>query len=239
MAAVPPSPVQPRRRSFGSGVMVGLLIAILVAVVAVGVVLATRRTGSETAASLSSPASPSANPSPSPSASPQPPTMRAQITRRFSDQKWVKGERLWLEAGDFSPGHRDTSCLLHTYRPNGSKSLVAFETDCASWESNGYDIIIFYVALRNNTNHALSFNLRNFVLAARDSRTFGPVNVRSKATSPPNFLPVTAKVPPRSNIVGYLTFDGRVTRLVPARLSYIDGNQTLTVVFDGKLAVQG
>ena len=55
---------------------------------------------------------------------------------------------------------------------------------------------------------------------------------------PPNFLPETSKVPPKSNVAGYLTFDGRVTRLVPARISYIDGDQTLSIRFEGKHGVR-
>jgi hypothetical protein len=82
----------------------------------------------------------------------------------------------------------------------------------------------------------MSLNLRNFVLTARDGRTFGPVDARSQAQYPPNFLPETGKVPPRSNLYGWLTFDGRVRGFVAGRLSYLDGTQTLTVVFDGKHA---
>jgi hypothetical protein len=72
------------------------------------------------------------------------------------------------------------------------------------------------------------------IVAARDTRTFGSVNVGSKAEFPPNFLPENTKIPPRSNLVGYLTFDGRVQGLVPAQLNYVYRRQTLSVVFDGK-----
>ena len=81
------------------------------------------------------------------------------------------------------------------------------------------------------------FNLRNFVLTARDTRTFGPVNIRSKAEFPPNFLPETGTLPPKSNRAGWLTFDGRLERLIPSRLSYVVGRQTLTIVFAGKVSV--
>jgi hypothetical protein len=63
------------------------------------------------------------------------------------------------------------------------------------------------------------------------------VNVRNHADAPPDFLPETGKLPPHSRVIGYLTFDGRVTGVTPGRLSYIDGDQTLTIVFDGKPGV--
>lgn len=93
------------------------------------------------------------------------------------------------------------------------------------------------MGLRNETNRALAFDLRDFVLVARkNDATYGPVNVRSAAQHPPEFLPETVKIAPHSNLVGYLTFDGRIA-LVPTRLSYVDGNQTLTITFQGKPSV--
>jgi hypothetical protein len=97
--------------------------------------------------------------------------------------------------------------------------------------------MIFYAYLRNPTKRAVSFNLRNFVLTARDLRTFGSVNVRSHAEYPPNFLPETGKLPPGAVLRGYLTFDGRVTGVVPSRLSYVYGKQTISLVFEGKHSI--
>src|SRR5918994_148174 len=63
-------------------------------------------------------------------------------------------------------------------------------------------------------------------LTARDGRTFGPVNVRSHAEYPPNFLPERSKIPPRSEVSGWFTFDGARNRHGPWPPSYIDGRQT-------------
>jgi hypothetical protein len=83
---------------------------------------------------------------------------------------------------------RDPGCTTHGFANHG-KTHAAYKTDCVSWENDGYDIIFFYASLRNPGEHAASFNLRNLVLTARDGRTFGPVNVRSHALYPPDFLP--------------------------------------------------
>lgn len=158
------------------------------------------------------------------------------MTKPFSEWGWSKGLRLWFGVGHLK-NQSDSDCTIHTYTVKG-KTHAAYETDCASWQNtgSGYDIILFYVVLHNPNNRAASFNLRNFVLTARDGRTFGPVNVRSHAEYPPNFLPETGKVPPKSRLSGWLTFDGRVMVYAAGRLSYVDATagQTLTVIFDGK-----
>jgi hypothetical protein len=63
------------------------------------------------------------------------------------------------------------------------------------------------------------------------------VNVGSKAEFPPNFLPENAKIPPRSNLFGFLTFDGPVRGLIPDQLNYVYRHRTLSVVFEGKHGV--
>jgi hypothetical protein len=93
------------------------------------------------------------------------------------------------------------------------------------------------VALKNRTDAPVRFNLRHFSLVTRDRRSFGPVNVRSDATYPPNFLLETTIITPHSVLQGYLTFDGRVVGVVPDRMSYIDGEQTLTQTYEGHHAV--
>lgn len=226
-----PSPPETRRpHGFGSGVLVGVGVALVAAVVAVGTVLALNDGGAKTAASPTA----SASPSTSPSASPTPERPPAQIKSTFQGQDWLKGERLWLSVVDFDLNAAE--CSVHVYKVR-NKMRGAFQSDCSSWERDGYDILLFYVALRNPARRPFKFNLRNFVLTARDTRTFGPVNVRSEAEFPPSFLPETGTLPPRSNLVGYLTFDGRVTSMVPARISYVNGQQTLVVLFEGKHSI--
>jgi hypothetical protein len=236
MATPPPPPIPPKRsRSFSTGLLIGVLIPLVVGAVIFGGVLLARRNGPKVAAPLSPTPPPLARPSVSPSPGQKPDATRLQLTGKFSDRGWqATGERLRLYVGQESRG----DCQIHLYKPKGTKALRAFLSDCSSWENSGTDILIFFVGIGNTSNRALSFDLRNFVLASRDGRTFGPVNVRSQATQPPDFLPETGKILPHSYISGNLTFDGRVTGLVPDSLNYVDGNQTLTVVLDGKPLVR-
>lgn len=226
--APPPPPTPPPRRGPLAGVIVGVVITVLTATVAY-LLLTRDGSGGKAAATPASTVSPTPPPSlsPTPSKAQRPP---AQVTSKFIDQEWVEGSRIWLVMIDVK---HSSECLNHVYRQAG-KSLEAFTSDCQSWERDGHDILIFFAALWNNTAHPLTYNLRNFVLVSRDGRTFGPVNIRSKAKTPPNFLPETGRLPPHQRVSGYLTFDGRVTEMVPARLSYIAGQQTLTVVFSGR-----
>lgn len=130
-------------------------------------------------------------------------------------------------------------CRLHAFT-TGKRTRGAYETDCRSWETtgDGYELLIFYVVLKNRTDRAIRFSLRDFLLVARRNRaSYPPVNVRSQAAQPPNYLPETAIIAPRSNLVGFLTFDGRAT-IVPARISYVSRDQVLTVRFSGRHTVQ-
>lgn len=95
---------------------------------------------------------------------------------------------------------------------------------------------MFHVALKNLTSHVQTFNLRNFVLTSREGSTYGPVNIRSvSGVAAANYIPESGKLPARSRVDGWLTFDARTGGSPPvaSKLSYIDGDQTLTVVFDG------
>jgi hypothetical protein len=240
MSGEPPHQKTDRPRGFALGIAVGVAAAAIA--VALVLWLGDDDLGSGTEPSPMSPtptaSDPTATPSDSPDPSPSPtvpPRQRPEVRIAFSVQDWAKGERLLFYAYPFRLP--DSDCEVHVYSAGG-RTRGAMRSGCSSWERTGYDVLVFRVVLRNVDDRATSFNLRNFVLSARDGRSFGPVNVRSEAETPPNFLPETARIPPRSNLLGYLTFDGRAPGLVPARLSYVDGRQTLTVVFDGRHSIR-
>jgi hypothetical protein len=149
----------------------------------------------------------------------------------FGRQEWAKGARLALHL--YEPPYPDEECIVHTYELGG-RTLGAFQSNCASWTRNGYDILIFGVGFRNRSQLPLTIRLRNFVLISRDGRAFSPVNVRSEARFPPLFLPETQKLPPGGTWRGFVTFDGRVPGIVPASINYIDDEQTLRIRFQGR-----
>ncbi|MEX0983662.1 MAG: hypothetical protein WD096_01270 [Actinomycetota bacterium] len=228
---VPPAPGP---RSFGTGIVVGLVVALLIVVTVAGTVLLLKR--DEDAAGVgASPSSPSPSPSRQPSASRTPTHPPTVVSNDFNRKNsWSRGERLSFAA--FWVDYPDADCKVHTYTWKGA-TRGALRSDCASWEADGYDILLFFVGFKNTSERPVTLILRDFSLEGRDSRTFGPVNIRERADFPTSFLPETLKLPPRQSWFGFVTFDGRVEALVPASISYIDGAQTLTQVFAGRHAV--
>jgi hypothetical protein len=202
----------------------------LAAFVAVMVLLSLKGSG-RTRAGLA-PSPPTVRPpSPSPVASAGP--SDAHVTGSFADQGWVEGERLSLSVNALPRTSTSDDCSVHTYVSAGTP-LAAFDSGCRSWKERGRDILFFRVALRNPTLGSEAFALRNFVLSARDGRTYRPVNVSREAQSPQDFLPAKGTLPADAERTGYVTFDGHDGRLIPAALSYEDGRQTLEVLFVGQ-----
>jgi hypothetical protein len=154
-----------------------------------------------------------------------------EVETLFGEGGWSRGERLAIAVAKL-PGATD-SCVLHTYTAKG-RTRAAYRSDCRSWENSGYDILLLYVGVRNISARPATISVRDWVLVARDGRSFPPVNVRSAADSPSNFLPEATELARKTSVLGFLAFDGRDPDLVPARLSYVDGDQTLTVVFGGR-----
>jgi hypothetical protein len=128
------------------------------------------------------------------------------------------------------------SCLTHAFA-NGGQLSAAYESDCLDWQRSGFDIYLYYVVLANRTGRSLPFSLRGtlhgFLVVSRSGQTFAPVNVRERADTPPAFLPESGTIAPHASLRGWLTFDGRLD-FIPLRISYVDGNQTLTIKFPGK-----
>ena len=157
----PPPPPAPKRRSrLAAGLIVGLLI-VVAALVPWTIYTWLRSDPIETSASSRSliPSPPS---SPTPTHVPQ--RQRPQVAEVFSDQDWARGRNWLLYVADFDP---DSDCSSHTFT-SGGKTLTAYRSGCSSWEDDGTDILIFYVALRNTTNEARTFHLDDFVVVARD-----------------------------------------------------------------------
>jgi hypothetical protein len=217
------------RRGFGMGLLIGLLIALIAGLVTY--IVATRHRGTRAAGSpkvttLISP-TPQSSPSSQPSSSPN--HIRSEVSQPFNKLGPVEGAHLSL--GVYWLPTPNSLCFTHTYSSQGH-THAAFYSDCSNWQV-GYDILFFYVGIRNETHSAHTYRLDNFILSSRDGRSSEPINVRSQANRPPDLLPQQAKIPPKGALRGWLTFDGRVQGLVPSRLSYVDGKQTLTETFEG------
>jgi hypothetical protein len=184
--------------------------------------------------------SPTESPFPSRTSSPSPTDTppRARVTRSFNAQEPAIGERYTLGVGDVS---RRYSCHLHEFVLPGMDPRGAYLTTCGFLSERGYEVLLLYALLRNATGQAIRFDLHDFVLTSRDGSTSGPVNIRSlSGVAAANYIPENGILPPRAMVDGWLTFDARTggDPLIPDSLSYIDRDQTLTIVFEGKHSVR-
>jgi hypothetical protein len=154
-----------------------------------------------------------------------------EVTIPFSEQSWARGMRRYLYVAVIPNPSR--VCRNYGFRSKMTM-LVAYQTDCSSFAGSRRDDLFFYVAVRNVTDAPGSFTLTDFTLRSQDGASFPAAAVGSG--SPADLLPESARIPPRSNLFGYVTFDADAARVIPASLNYTDGGQTLTVVFDGEPA---
>lgn len=218
-------------------ILAGVAIAIALIAVGIGGYFIGRSQDRAAATLPLGPAPPSAiqSPSPSfaPSASPTDSLPPAHVTLPFNVQQSAIGERYTFGVDDVSPRY---SCRLHEFTLSGRSPLGAYLTGCGFLAERGHEVLLFFVILRNATGQARRFDLRDFVLTARDGSAFGPVDIRSLGGVPAaNYIPQTGNLPPRAKVGGWLTFDARAggAPLVPGSLSFVDGYQVLTIVFEG------
>jgi len=171
-----------------------------------------------------------------------------EVRKRFPRD--VVGEHLMLQVrslggtsecseGQFrGPGERnDPTRVEHAYR-------TAYFFRCSNVVGKQFHAYFFYAELTNLTGHAVRFSLERIVLTTGTKDSKAPVKVRGTAPNPaaataPDtvrtteaFLPLRGLVPPERSIGGWIVFDGRI-RFVPRGLAYIDGDQTLTIMFVG------
>jgi hypothetical protein len=173
----------------------------------------------------------SQTPSVSPTLTPAELRRQPEVSIPFSEQAWARGMRRYLFVAVIP--HPSDVCANYGFRSKMTM-LVAYQSDCSNFPADRRDDLFFYVAVRNVTEQRASFDLRNFTLESQDGRSFSPASV---GTEPPaDFLPQTGAIAPASNLFGYLTFRADAASVVPGRLDYVDGNQTLTVWFDGEPA---
>lgn len=168
----------------------------------------------------------------SPTLTPQQLKRQPEVSIPFSEQNWARGMRRYLFVAVIP--HPSDVCTNYGFRSKMTM-LVAYQSDCSSFTGGRRNDLFFYVAVRNVTDERTPFRLQNFTLDAQDGRSFQPA--AAGASPPSDFLPQTGEIPPRSNLFGYLTFNADAASVVPGQLSYVDGDQTLSIVFDGEPAM--
>ncbi len=167
----------------------------------------------------------------SPTLTPEQLLRQPEVSIKFSEQNWARGMRRFLFVAVIP--HPSDVCANYGVRSKMTM-LVAYQSDCSSFTGSRRDDLFFYVAVRNVTDEKAAFALANFTLDSQDGRSFRPAAAGSNA--PADFLPQEGTIAPRSNLFGYLTFNADAATVVPGQLRYVDGDQTLSVVFDGEPA---
>jgi hypothetical protein len=167
----------------------------------------------------------------SPTLTPEQLIRQPEVSIPFSEQDWARGMRRYLFVAVIP--HPSDVCANYGFRSKMTM-LVAYQSDCSSFTGSRRDDLFFYVAVQNVTDRKTPFRLQSFTLDSQDGRSFQPAD--AGASPPTDFLPQTGEIPPRANLFGYLTFNADAASVVPGRLRYVDGDQTLSVVFDGEPA---
>ncbi len=167
----------------------------------------------------------------SPTLTPEQLLRQPEVSIKFSEQSWARGMRRYLFVAVIP--HPSDVCANYGFRSKMTM-LVAYQSDCSSFSGGRRDDLFFYVAVRNVTDKKVPFALSNFTLDSQDGRSFRPA--AAGANPPKDFLPQKGAIAPRSNLFGYLTFNAVAATVVPGQLRYVDGDQTLSVVFDGEPA---
>jgi hypothetical protein len=171
------------------------------------------------------------SPTISPTLTPNELRRQPEVSIPFSEQTWARGVRRFLFVAVIP--HPSDVCTNYGFRSKMT-TLVAYQSDCSNFSGARRHDLFFYVAVRNATGRRAPFDLGKFTLESQDGRSFAPAAV---GTEPPaDFLPQRGTIAATSNLSGYLTFRADAADVVPGQLDYVDGNQTLTVVFDGEPA---
>lgn len=151
-------------------------------------------------------------------------------TEVFSN--WVNGTRLVLRVEPLRS--RDPGCATGTFPDRGiGRPLGAYRLRCRAWERAGLDVHLYFVTLRNIDDSPRRFRLSSFVLVTRgDGESYAPLSLSDRARFSQAFIPDRGTIAPRSSVQGWVAFDAKL-EFVASRLSYVDGDETLTVAFVG------
>jgi hypothetical protein len=201
----------------------GVVVALAGAVVAVAVVILGGNGSEDVAARRSSP-------TPTPS---QSPTQTGPVEAEASFPRYVPGTRInfWLNPGP----SRDPECVVNLFRYQGlGKGRGAFKSECSDWDSPGYDIYFFSVMVHNTSKGPFTLRRDRFTLVDRKEKEHHPVNLKERALFPRFFLGRQEKLRTDEEVQLWVTFKAD-PQFVPKELRYRDGEETLIILFEGKM----
>jgi hypothetical protein len=219
-----------RRRPRWMVPAIGAVVVVVLAGTAVAV-LALRGDGPEREPAASG-SSPTSTPPPSPS-----PTATGPVELEESFPEFAIGSRVnfWVNPGP----SRDDTCVVNLFRFQGiGKARGAFRSDCSDWESPGYDIYFFEVIVHNTSDESFKLRLESLSLVDRNGNEHRPVNLKARALFPEFFLGKKERIRSDDEIQRWVTFRA-TSDFVPKELHLRDGQETLIIVFEGKLVRNG
>ena len=139
------------------------------------------------------------------------------------------GNRLSMRVEWIPSRHPD--CTVHSFQRLGlGLARGAVLSECGSW-SELDPLTLIRVAITNKSKKRVAYKLDNFFTGA-GTRYFLPVNVRSLAADPNAFFSKNGILKPGQREIGWVAFRTR-EGFVPKFISYSDGEDVMTVTFDG------
>lgn len=128
-------------------------------------------------------------------------------------------------------GSRSDDCTVYSFKRLGlGLARGAVLSNCGSW-SELNPMILIQVAITNKSKHRVAYKLDNFFTGA-GARYFSPINVRAMAAHPNEFFSKNGILKPGQREIGWVAFRTR-PGFVPKFVSYSDGEDVMTVTFDG------
>lgn len=139
------------------------------------------------------------------------------------------GDRLSLRV---DPLERSDDCTVLAYKYQGiGLARGAVQTGCESWGKLN-PLAIAYVSLTNKTKDSVAFGYDGFVIGA-GSKYYRAIDISKFAEDPKAWFPKNGIMKARQRFDGWVAF--RVPKgFKPKVISYIDGEDVLSVTLDGK-----
>jgi hypothetical protein len=126
------------------------------------------------------------------------------------------------------PSH-DSDCVTHLFG-----GMAAYQSDCLSW-SRAPRAVWFWVVVRNESGKTVAFDRSELVLRGNSGKTSSPIDLRSIASDPHDFLPSSGDLSAGGTLAGWLNF-APSSAWVPTRLEY-RGKIPLEIQFKGAPSV--
>jgi len=139
----------------------------------------------------------------------------------------VDGTRLQLKV--IALGDHPSVCEAESLEV-GTVVRTVYHHRCASVDQG--DRYFFLVQVTNLADARVYVSLDNFSITTPTGSSRGPFATPPLGSDSTRFLPASRAIAAEQVLKGWITVDG-TNGFIPVGLSYVDGEETLTVAFDG------